>query len=84
MKIYIVTKQFDVYTCTSGRVTVNPGAMFCRDEYGRVYFINSKNYLPFDVTQSFLKSNKYELYNAFDKRHTELKENMDKIVAENN
>lgn len=84
MKIYIVTKQFDVYTCNSGRTTVNPGAMFRRTGDNRVYFINSNNYLPFDVTQSFLKSNKYELYNAFDEKHRALKEHMDKIVAENN
>ena len=43
MKTYIVTEQFDMYTCNSGRVTVNPGAMFSRDQYGRVYFIYSKN-----------------------------------------
>lgn len=82
MKTYIVTEQFDMYTCSSGRVTVNPGAMFCRTGDGRVYFINSRNYLPFDVTGSFLKSNKYELYNAFSEKHRALKEQMDKIVAE--
>lgn len=82
MKTYIVTEQFDMYTCNSGRVTVNPGAMFSRDQYGRVYFIHSKNYLPFDVIQDFLKSNKYELYNAFSEKHRALKEQMNKIVEE--
>lgn len=76
MKIYIVTKQFEISSCHSGRSTVNPGAMFCKMDDGRIYFINSNNYLPFDITGDFLKSNTYEIYNAFNEKHATLKENI--------
>jgi len=64
-KIYVVTSQFDMHTCDTGRVTVNPGAMFKiqqRMGRNRIYFVNSQNYLPSSLTSEFLRVTKYEEY----------------------
>lgn len=52
-KNYNVIKQFDAFFCDVGRVTVFPGALF-KITNGRVYFLNTQNYLPWVATKLFL------------------------------
>ncbi|CUP44689.1 Uncharacterised protein [[Eubacterium] contortum] len=52
-KKYKVIKQFDSFYCDVGRITVNPGALF-KITNGRVYFLNTQNYLPWVATKLFL------------------------------
>ena len=57
--IYKVIKQFDAYYCCFGRITVNPGAEFVfKDD--RIYFINTKNFLPRIAQKDFITSHDYE------------------------
>lgn len=52
--LYQVTKQFDIYYCCHGRITVNPGATFYLTYDNRIYFIHSNNYLPMIAQRDFI------------------------------
>ena len=56
---YKLLEDFDAYICTVGRVQVGIGAEFelQKDSDGthHVYFLNSKNYLPFSAVSTFLQ-----------------------------
>lgn len=54
-KNYKVIKEFDAFFCDIGRVTVFPEALF-KITCGRVYFLNTQNYLPWVVTKLFLST----------------------------
>ena len=38
-KPYRLLKQFDIYNCNTGRVTVNPGTTFTHTSNNRIYLI---------------------------------------------
>lgn len=78
--VYVTTKQFDAYYCGCGRVTVNPGAMFCL-EGNRVYFVNSKNYLPYEATNDF-KNSFFSYYSKNQKEDGNVKEKEDDLFSE--
>lgn len=65
---YKLLEDFDAYICNVGRVQVGVGAEFelQKDSYGThcVYFLNSKNYLPFPAVSTFLKMKREPLVNA--------------------
>jgi hypothetical protein len=58
---YELTEDFDIYQCNFGRTTVLKGAQFVipgsqHENWGRVYFLNSKNCLPSYAKAEFFRS----------------------------
>lgn len=70
--IYEITKQFDAYYCSIGRVTVNPGAQFIYDKNERIFFIHTQNHLPYEAKQDFMCYGKFKIIE--DKRESETKQ----------
>ena len=58
--IYEFKSDFDAYLCGVGRVQAGKGAVCeCRSN-GSLYFLNSKNYLPYEAVQLIAANpNKY-------------------------
>lgn len=88
MKKYIFKKQFDVFICSEGRSTVNPGAECVLVEKRgtkAIFFVNSNNFLPSRAASSLLHTGIEEYANEvshFTKctlKDNEIKNNISRI-----
>lgn len=64
---YKTIEYFDAYICTIGRIQVPKGAEFELRQSSsgtkEVYFLNSKNYLPFAAVDTFLQIKREPIIN---------------------